>query len=93
MERIDQLINTIEKQRFKPEETLWSSEQIACWLGLSKKTVETRVITRPGFPAALRPVESMQAHRRWFAGDVLDWARKNKGTLPAPRSGRRRSTD
>ncbi|KVG83230.1 hypothetical protein WJ36_10720 [Burkholderia ubonensis] len=73
------------------DETLWSTEQIAKWLDLSKATVELRVVTRKDFPAGIRPVESKQAQRRWFASDVLEWARRNRGTLPTPRPGRRRS--
>lgn len=88
--RLDRLIDAIEKQPLKPEETLWSSDQIACWLGLSKQTVETRVVTRLGFPAALRPVDSKQAQRRWFASDVMEWARSSSGTIPTSRPGRRR---
>jgi len=87
--RVERLVAALEKPK-RLDETLWSTEQIAQWLGLSKQTVELRVVTRPGFPAALRPVDSKQAQRRWFAGDVLEWARSNKGILPAPRPGRRR---
>ncbi len=86
---LTRLVYALEKPK-KPEETLWSVEQIAQWLGLSKQTVELRVVTRPDFPAGLRPVETKQAQRRWFASDVLEWARRNKGALPAPRPGRRR---
>ncbi|MFM2465178.1 hypothetical protein P0D87_16160 [Paraburkholderia sp. RL17-368-BIF-A] len=87
--RVERLVAALEKPK-KLDETLWSTEQIAQWLGLSKQTVELRVVTRPGFPAPLRPVDSKKAQRRWFASDVLEWARSNKGTLPASRPGRRR---
>jgi hypothetical protein len=84
------LVAALEKPR-KLQETLWSTEQIGEWLGLSKQTVGLRVVTRKGFPAALRPVDSKQAQRRWFASDVLEWARLNKGTLPSARRGRPRN--
>ncbi|TCG08871.1 hypothetical protein BZM27_09230 [Paraburkholderia steynii] len=90
IDRIDRLIEALERPQLKPEETLWKSEQIADWLGLSKQTVELRVVTRPDFPAALRPVDSKQAQRRWFASDVMKWARSTAGTIPASRPGRRR---
>ncbi|MGT2471677.1 hypothetical protein [Paraburkholderia terrae] len=90
IDRIDRLIEVLERPNAK--ETLWSSEQIASWLGLSKQTVELRVVTRPGFPSALRPVDSKQAQRRWFANDVMEWARSTAGTIPASRPGRRRKT-
>lgn len=87
---IERLIMALENRR-PLSETLWSVDQIAQWLGLSKTTVEMRVVTRPGFPTPFRPVDSKQAQRRWFANDVLGWARSNKGTLPASKPGRRRS--
>ncbi|WP_249173502.1 hypothetical protein [Burkholderia dolosa] len=83
------LVAALEQPK-KLDETLWSTEQIASWLGLSKSTVELRVVTRTDFPACIRPVESKQAQRRWFASDVLEWARRNRGTLPTPRLGRHR---
>jgi predicted DNA-binding transcriptional regulator AlpA len=85
------LVAALERPQ-KLAETLWSTDQIASWLGLSKATVELRVVSRRDFPAGLRPVESKQAQRRWFASDVLEWARRNRGTLPAPRPGRRRNS-
>ena len=87
---LTRLVHALEKPK-RLDETLWSTDQIAQWLGLSKPTIELRVVTRPDFPDALRPVDSAQAQRRWFASDVLDWARKNKGTLPASRRGRPRN--
>jgi hypothetical protein len=89
LQQIERLVAAMERPA-RLDETLWSSEQIGQWLGLSKQTVEIRVVTRPGFPAALRPVDSKQAQRRWFANEVLEWARANKGVLPAPKPGRRR---
>lgn len=83
------LVTALEKPKAL-DETLWSTEQIAQWLGLSKQSVELRVVSRPDFPAALRPVDSTQAQRRWFASDVLTWARANRGALPTPRPGRPR---
>lgn len=86
---LTRLVQALEKPK-RLDETLWSTDQVAQWLGLSKQTVELRVVTRADFPAALRPVNTKQAQRRWFASDVLEWARRNMGTLPAPRRGRPR---
>jgi hypothetical protein len=88
-EMFERFISALENRR-PFSETLWSSDQIAQWLGLSKVTVEMRVVTRPGFPAAFRPVNSKQAQRRWFANEVLEWARSNRGVIPAGKPGRRR---
>lgn len=90
---VDVLVTALEHLKPKKlEETLWDVEQIAQWLGLSKVTVDTRVVTRPGFPEAFRPVESKQAQRRWFASDVHQWARMNTGAIPTTRPGRKRRT-
>lgn len=87
----DRIVAALEQRKPKPlEETLWTVEQIAEWLSLSKVTVEIRVVSRQDFPAALRPVDSKQAQRRWFASDVVEWARHNTGTAPVGRPGRRR---
>lgn len=91
---IDRLVIALEQRKPKKlEETLWTVDEIANWLKLSKVTVELRVVTRPGFPAALRPVDTKQAQRRWFASDVVMWARKHRGTLPEPRRGRPRRSE
>lgn len=87
----DRIVAALEKHKRKRlDETLWNIDQIAEWLGLSKVSVESRVVTRPDFPKALRPVDSKQAQRRWFASDVLEWARLNTGVIPTPRPGRKR---
>lgn len=90
---IDRLVIALDQRKPKKlDETLWSVDQIAEWLGLSKVSVETRVVTRPDFPKALRPVDSKQAQRRWFASDVHEWARTNTGVIPKARPGRRRKS-
>lgn len=88
---IERLVVALDQRKPKKlNETLWNVDQIADWLGLSKVSVETRVVTRPDFPKALRPVDSKQAQRRWFASDVHEWARTNTGVIPIPRPGRKR---
>lgn len=84
--RIDRLVKALEKPQ-SPEETLWDMDQIAEWLGLSKRTVETKVVTRADFPKGFRPVDNAQAqgHRRWFAASVIEWARQSSDTLPVRR--------
>jgi hypothetical protein len=93
LEKMDAVLDELRKPPLPLEHALWSSDQIAAWLGLSKQTVEVRVVTRKDFPAALRPVETKQAQRRWFASDVMKWARSTAGSLPGARPGRRRKSD
>lgn len=88
--RIDRLVAALERKNTDLESTLWSIGDLADWFGLSQATIESRVVTRKSFPAAVRPVATTHAQRRWFASDVVAWARNNRGALPVPRPGRRR---
>lgn len=68
----------------------WSVEDIATWLGLSKYTVDQRVVARPGFPEPIVPGGVRGGQKRWFADEVTEWFRTNRGTLPKARAGRPR---
>jgi hypothetical protein len=68
----------------------WSVDDISLWLGLSKFTTNQRVVTRPGFPKPIVPVGTEGAQKRWFADEVIEWFRQNRGAMPKPRSGRPR---
>lgn len=74
----------------------WSTEDIGDWLGLSKYTADQRVVTRDGFPKPIVPAGIQGGQKRWFADEVIDWFRQNRGALPGsggkPR-GRRRQKD
>lgn len=66
----------------------WSVEDIGAWLGLSKHTTGQRVVTRPGFPEPIVPAGVSGAQKRWFADEIIEWFRKNRGSLPKARAGR-----
>lgn len=66
----------------------WSVEDIGVWLGLSKHTTGQRVVTRPGFPDPIVPAGITGAQKRWFADEIIEWFRKNRGSLPKARAGR-----
>lgn len=74
------------------ESQLWDVDAIAVWMGLSAETVSRGVVTRTGFPAPVQPTANRHAQKRWFAGEVIEWARRNRGAdLPRGR-GRPRAT-
>lgn len=68
----------------------WSVEDIATWLALSKYTVDQRVVTRPNFPKPIVPGGVQGGQKRWFADEVIQWFRTNRGALPKARAGRAR---
>lgn len=56
------------------DKNLWSTNEIASYLKISKRTVE-KLTKRPDFPAAVRlPTSSRhRAFRRWYVKDVIDY--------------------
>lgn len=71
---------------------LWDVDAIGDWMGLSADTVSKNVVTRTAFPEPVQPTASRHAQKRWFAGEVIAWAKQNRGALPKGR-GRPRATD
>jgi hypothetical protein len=88
LQRFEALVVKLEKGNAP---TVWSADDIAEWLGLSAYTIKQAVVVRPGFPAVIQVTGAKEGQRRWFADEVIEWVRKNRGTLPASRpNGRRR---
>lgn len=86
--RIDALIVQLSRPQISLENTLWDVEGIADWLHLSGSTVKQRVVCQPGFPKPVQPGGSKNSQPRWFAAEVIAWARENRGTLPSGRRSR-----
>lgn len=86
--RLEALLKDLEKCSLPLEDRLWDVAAIAEWLQLSVDTVSRSVVTRPGFPTPVQAVSGALARRRWFAGEVVRWARQNRGRLPGRRAGR-----
>lgn len=84
------LVVQLQAPRVIPADELWTADDIASYLKLAVDTTERRVVTRPDFPVPLQPcLTGKRAAKRWFAGEVIEWARKNRSRLPAPRPGKR----
>lgn len=84
---IRDLIDQLQAPRVSSADELWSAEDIARYIKLAVDTTERRVVTRPDFPASLQPcLTGARAARRWFAAEVIRWARQNCSKLPKPRN-------
>lgn len=88
-EKIDSIDRhlTVEARGHVP--VTWSAEDIGSWLGLSKYTADQRVVTRDGFPKPIVPAGVQGGQKRWFADEVIEWFRQNRGALPGS-GGKRR---
>ena len=65
------------------QDRLWTSKDIADYMHLSDFTVCQKVVTQPTFPTPTQPTGST---KRWFAGEVITWARHNRSKLPTGRA-------
>ena len=84
------LVTQLKADRISVADELWTAEDIASYLKLSADTTERRVVTRSDFPAPLQPcLTGKKAAKRWFAGEVISWARESRTKLPKGRAGRK----
>lgn len=86
------LVTELRAPRVSIDDELWAFDDIARYLKLSQYTVERRVVVQPGFPDAFQPCatgKGSKAVKRWFAGEVIKWARQNRAKLPITRNTRR----
>jgi len=83
---ISELVEQMRKPQVSADDVLWTFSDIAEYLKLSVFTIETKVVKRPDFPNALQPCPGRhQGQKRWFARDVIEWARRNSSGIPRGR--------
>lgn len=86
------LVTELRAPRVSIDDELWTFDDIAQYLKLSQYTVERRVVVQPSFPHSFQPcatVRGSKAVKRWFAGEVIKWARQNRAKIPLARSTQR----
>lgn len=87
---LKQLVDQLSNPRVNQADELWTSDDIASYLKLAADTTKRRVVTRPDFPSPLQPcLTGARAEKRWFAAEVITWARQNRSKLPTPRQRRK----
>lgn len=82
------LVSELRASKVSIDDELWTFDDIAQYLKLSQYTIERRVVIQPGFPKAFQPCgigKESKAVKRWFAGEVIKWARQNRARLPTKR--------
>ncbi len=88
IQAVDRLVRSMAVQ---DAPKLWSMDDIASWMGLSIHTVRLRIVTQPDFPPPLIPSgDGVKSQKRWFADDVVGWARRQAAGA-ATASGRSRA--
>ncbi len=80
---VDQLADAIAKKlRLLPptDKVLWDAKECAEYLRMSEKHFMDRVSKTMKFPKPIKlPSETgRRAHSRWYASEVMDWAKSYK---------------
>ncbi|WP_205342194.1 hypothetical protein [Denitrificimonas caeni] len=78
-----ELAKQITANQIPVQDRLWTSKEIAEYMSLSDFTVLQKVVVQPTFPT---PTQPTGAAKRWFAGEVILWARQNRSKLPTGRT-------
>ncbi len=68
------ILAELKKQRHADDD-LWSTEEIADFLKLSKQSVQAHILGKGGFPEAIILPSN---GRRWIAKEVKSWAVKRR---------------
>ncbi|WP_197337912.1 hypothetical protein [Ralstonia solanacearum] len=92
-EELTRLVSDLRRvlQAVPLSDQLWDAAAIGDWMGLSAETITDAVVVREGFPKPVQPTAARQGKRLWFADEVIEWARANRGRLPIGRGRRRRA--
>lgn len=71
----DHLDHVLRRGYVPPDRQLWSADDAAAYLGVSKRTVAERYAVRPDFPRPIRlPSTGTRGLLRWKAAEVMKWA-------------------
>ena len=68
-------INEKLKRLMRRDDGLWDAQDIADYLRMSKKSVQTNILPLKAFPVAIL-LENRA--RRWKAGEVRSWATRHR---------------
>lgn len=61
----------------KPQKiTLWRINNIADYFGMSRATIEQKIISCPDFP---RPFTTNKTQPRWMPEEVIKWSQRKRG--------------
>jgi len=79
----EKLADAIARKMFAappPDKVIWTADQCADYLGMSRRHFVDKVSKIWGFPAAIKlPTDTgSRGHDRWYSIDVQDWVGKQK---------------
>lgn len=75
LEQIKEVLLLQAHETKRHSSALWDTQMVADALGLSKASVQQKVVNSPGFPA---PRILPTGGRRWLAKEVMAWIEKRR---------------
>jgi hypothetical protein len=84
IQKLDELIHAVLDERLTPklslDVTLWSTQDVADYLGHSYRYTSEYMVTHHTFPPAMRlpTKKNTKGHPRWYAGQVIAWVADNQ---------------
>lgn len=72
LQLLRQILQALENQS-KPK--LWKIEDVANYFGMSRATVEQKIISCDGFP---KPFSVNNTHPRWIPEEIIKWVERKK---------------
>lgn len=72
---LSDILAELRRPRIPLEDELWDAHDLAGYFKVSPRTAAEKIAARPSFPNPIRV-----SGTRWRAGDVIEWARRQRGT-------------
>jgi len=77
--KFEEILSLLKKMKLPLEVTLWSSQECADYLGISKKKFLNSVRADRSFPKPRNIADTERSHsHRWVAKEVINWAMSKK---------------
>lgn len=72
-------MNTSIYTDFEKQDRLWTPDDVAAFLRVTKRQVSERYSKRHDFPRCVRlPSDRGGGHMRWFPEEIIQWAQKRQ---------------
>lgn len=75
---LNEILNELKKQNID-NLSLWTADDIARYMRLTRSSIQSRIICRADFPRAVRiPTTGTGGGRRWYAQEIKIWLKRNR---------------
>lgn len=76
--KLDELIQIMNKQSLPLDKQLWTSKECATYLQCNEKHFQIRIASQKAFPTPSLLSSGERPTKRWVASEVISWAINNR---------------